>query len=191
MWVKPKSRARKTKSTFPIWVLLCIGVFGLGALAAYVKYSGAATVLPEDRLRVAGPQGKSAEQPKSVTVLKPHYEDDKLLFNKEEHPVPEGVNAMVFSVNQFLEKSQVAPKDARAVSCSVKDGVATIEFSKAFDRTYGTEDEHTLLDGILTTMGQFGEVESVQFDVEGQPLETLGNVDLTTPQPVMRPASHP
>lgn len=172
-----------------MWVLLCVGVFGVGALAAYVKFGGADKVSAEDRGVAA--QGATKHESRSVTVLKPHYNDDQLVFDKTEKASPEGKDPMVFAVNEFLAQSKVAPEAARAQTCAIKDGVATIEFSKEFDRTYGTEDEHTIVEGILRTMGQFPEIQSVQFNVNGQPLETLGNIDLTTPQPVLRPEPNP
>ncbi len=170
--------------------MLCVGVFGLGALAAYVKLGGADKVPASERSATLPGQG-AQKSARPVTVLTPRYSDDKLLFDKTQKTSPEGQDAMVYALNEFLAGSKVTPTDARAESCTVKDGVAMVEFSKAFDRTYGTEDEHTVVEGILRTMGQFPEISSVQFNVGGQPLETLGNIDLTTPQPVLRPDQIP
>ncbi|HRJ27444.1 MAG TPA: GerMN domain-containing protein [Fimbriimonadaceae bacterium] len=174
-------------------MLLC-GAMVVGVLGYYVKFSPANRV-PEDQKRASRTSPPvprdDPTQAKTVQSMRPEYQGDRLQFQSKTKPVPPGTNAIVFAVNEFLGSSQVAPADAKLVTAQVKDKTVTLDFNAAFDTTYGTEDEHTILDGILLAVGQFPSIDFVVFQVEGRPLETLGNIDLTTPQKVIRkPHSH-
>lgn len=152
---------------------------GIGV--AVIKSSGSA---PSQSPPVA--LDKPQEQPKEVKTYTPHYEGNDLKLHPGiTKPAPDQ-DARVFAVNEYLTGLKVVPKAARATKCEIKDGVATIDFTPEFETTYGTEDEQTILKGLLTTMAQFKGVEKVRFTVQGHTLETLGNVDLTEPQPVMQ-----
>jgi len=93
---------------------------------------------------------------------------------------------MVFAVNNYLDKLPMVKKEARARKCTVSNGIANLDFTPEFETTYGTEDEQTILKGLLTVMAQFPDVKQVKFTVGGRTLDSLGNVDLTTPQDVMK-----
>lgn len=168
--------------------LLVVAVIGLGSLAAYVKYGGASQV-PDGERRpdkvVHAPATHNDTKPESkVTVIKPTREGDDLKLHKSETDVPKGEDPIVFSVNHYLKESQIVPADAKIVGVQVKDRVALLDVSPSFNQTYGAFDEQTLLQGICATLAQFKNIDKVQFLLEGKPIETLGNVDLTTPIPV-------
>jgi hypothetical protein len=93
----------------------------------------------------------------------------------------------VFAVNEFLTQAAFLPKGARLVSARVHDGLAELDFSPEVAKTYGTDDERTLVNGILTAVGQFPEIKSATFLSGGKPIDSLGNIDLSEPQPVQRP----
>jgi spore germination protein GerM len=76
------------------------------------------------------------------------------------------------------------PKDANVKTVTVKEGIATIDFNEKIYAGYGTEDEQIIVRGLLRVMAQFPEVKSVLFTTEGQPLDSLGAIDLSSPQPV-------
>jgi hypothetical protein len=167
------------------WILVLIGALGLGALAAYIKMTPADRI-PTEQLR----QDRLAQTPATthVETLRPRYEQGNLKFTKKTVEVRKGEDAIVVAVNAYLAEAKVAPEDAALVSVEIKDGVADLYFNGAFNTTYGTEDEQTILTGILSVLGQFPSIEAVRFFSEGKPISTLGNVDLTDPQPVIRSA---
>jgi hypothetical protein len=93
-------------------------------------------------------------------------------------------DAKVYVVNKFLESTKVADPAAKLLSVEVNDGVASLYFNAAMDKTVGTDDEQTLLSGILKNLSQFPDIKSALFFADGKQIETFGNVDLTEAQPV-------
>ena len=163
---------------------LVVGILGLalvGTLAAYIVNSPGRVVDEPAQSR-----GASNSKPADVKVYTPSYEKGELKLKSTSTKPVEKQDPHVLAVNSFLEQLKMVPKDARLLSCKVSEGTATLDFSPAFETTYGTEDEQTVLKGVLTTMGQFDDVKGVRFTVAGRGLETLGNVDLTQPQEVLR-----
>lgn len=183
--------------------LLVVGAMGAGALAMYVA-GGAPMKLPENMQRTERlpehqkpkPTDIKSELPTStnhdekqtsVTVLKPKYDKDGTLkFDKDQKEVQHDENPYVVALNGYLANAKIAPEGSKVVNAELKGDVLVVSFSKQFDRTYGTEDEETLVNGLLTTAGQFPGVKKMLFTIEGQELETLGNVDLTQPISVLR-----
>lgn len=154
-------------------VLILAAVVVLGILA-YVKFAPADEIPGEEETVVDG----------SVTLVIPTY-DENLDFDSEPVEVPEGADQILFVVNLFLGRFDDA--GAGAVDrIEVESGIASVYFSSEFRRSYGTEDEQILVNGLLVTLGQFPEVEFVKFYAGGRPLETFGNIDLTDPLPVIR-----
>ena len=91
------------------------------------------------------------------------------------------LNAMAASDHSPL------PSGTHARSVKLVDGVATVDFNKAFQENFsgGDEGEALTLNAVLATVGQFQGVRSVQFLVEGQKIDSLGgNQSLTAPLPI-------
>lgn len=65
----------------------------------------------------------------------------------------------------------VLPADTQ-VSVDIKDGVATVDFSKEF-QNYKAEDEMKILQSVTWTLTQFDSVESVKFKVNGTELDEM------------------
>lgn len=180
-------RKKKSPSSATVVWLLVLGLAGLGGVAAYVQYGGAKAVPPELRGSTAAAHRTGKPSHSDPQVVVPSMKDEKLTFQNHQEVVPEGMDPMVFVINKYLTDSKVVPATARALKVELKDGVALIDFTPAFDQTYGSDDERILLTGLRTTMGQFPNVEKIQFFVDGKPVETLGNVELSDPLPVIRP----
>lgn len=84
------------------------------------------------------------------------------------------------------EKAQtnVIPKKAKLRSVTVKDGVATVDFSKELEQNFsgGSTGEEMLIGSIVNTLTDFPEVQKVQILIEGASVETLsGHMDLSEP----------
>lgn len=184
MTTSRKAKAKPGGSLIGLWVLLCLCALGFGALTYYAGQPGAHTI-PSD-LRADRSSSQPAAPSSRVRVFSPTYRGGELVFREEWAAVPAGEDAKVFAVNRYLQSAKVTEPGARALSCRVERGTAWLDFSTPFGQTTGTEDEGIIVNGILKTMGQFPEVESVQLLVDGKPLETLGNLDLSQPQTVIR-----
>ncbi|MBL8060497.1 MAG: GerMN domain-containing protein [Chthonomonas sp.] len=186
-------KRKNHKPTNGLWAVLLAGGLVAGSVAAWVQINTDRTIPPSERRLPTQRNGKPVQpQPDStkretVTVIKPRYEGDAIKYDRHHSEVPEGENKMVFAVNEYLRESGIAPKEARATKAHLSEkGELKLEFNDAFDRTYGSEEERSLVDGILHSLGQFKEIVNVQFFIGDQPMETLGHIDLTAPQPVLR-----
>ena len=98
--------------------------------------------------------------------------------------------AMKSLLSGTKEKGQttVIPKKAKLRSVTVKDGVATADFSKEMQENFsgGSTGEEMLVGSIVNTLTDFPEVQKVQILIDGAPVETLsGHMDLSEPLPRM------
>ena len=183
-----------TKKTLLTVTLL--GATVVGGLAAYVTYTPANRV-PAEQHRDLGKKPLPAPDvsihrstPASVGkvwVFAPRFEGEALKFEATEVEVPSDQEPAVFAVNEFLRASKIADDAARLLSVDLQDNVATLSFNEAFRGGYGTDDEHTLLDGLRTTLGQFEAIEKIKILIDGQSVESLGSVELSELD-VIRPA---
>ena len=195
-----KKRSKKKASKAGYLVLAAIGITGVGALARYVKAAHADTVPPaehrvehsaarvQDRSLPSVRPRREAKAPagQTVYVYTPIWNKESLKFARKSIEVPDDSDPKVFAINLFLQNTRVAPPQARLLSVDIRHGVASLFFTADMRQTYGTDDESMLLNGILSTMGQFPEVEKVDFYADGKQIDTFGNVELTEPQPVIR-----
>ncbi|HXH61138.1 MAG TPA: GerMN domain-containing protein [Fimbriimonadaceae bacterium] len=172
----------KRDTSLIIAVVVVCAVVAVG-LFAYVR-NAPKDEIPPKTVTVDRQQGGQG-----VTLLTPYYKNDELAFKSEPAKVPPNVDPHVFVINSYLRSVKAVPEKALLVTCTVKDGVALLDFNKDFDTTYGTFDESTIINGIAAVMGQFQNVSYVRFLSEGKPIETLGNADLTEPVEVTRLAS--
>ena len=185
--------AKKNTNGVAIAVII-LGVTTLGALGYYVAQPNANKV-PKDELRTTSQHEPPKieitvppeKQDSEVTVLTPTFDADGLRFSKQTAEVPHGEDPYVFAVNKYLEQIPAVPKEARLLSCEVDQGVATANFNSTLMAGYGTEDEQMVVNGILATFGTFKEIKSVRILLEGENVETLGNIEIKNPQPVIRP----
>lgn len=191
------SNHKRSPAARTVAVITLLGVVVVGGLAAYVKFTPADKVTPPEGQHVLrkGPDIDITEHPigtsrTKVLVFTPRYEGETLKFDSAQRDVPTGEDPRVFAVNAFLQASKIVEPTARLLSVDVKDGEATLSFSEAFGGGYGTDDEHTLIDGLRTTLGQFEEIQKLLLTVEGKPIESLGSVELSGGLDVTRPSTH-
>lgn len=169
---------RNSDSSPVVPILLACAVVGVG-IVAYIKMAPA-DVVPRE---VQNEQQTGGE---GVQLLTPYYADDELRFKNEPAEVPKDVDRHVFAVNAYLRATKFVPQDAVLKTCTIENGLATLDFNSAFFTNYGTADESTVLNGILAVMGQFKDVSYVKIIVDGGTIDTLGNMDLIDPLPVTR-----
>ena len=88
------------------------------------------------------------------------------------------------------EKGQtnVFPKKAKLLGVTVKDGVATVDFSKELQSNFsgGSTGEEMLIGSIVNTLTDFSEIQKVRILIDGASVEPLsGHMDLSDPLPRM------
>jgi len=185
--------SRKSNKIPIIASLLLVSLVGGSVMGAYVLTTPVAQHVPPALRRVTTATAKEPSGEERRVV--PHASaSGGTKFETADIKFPPGVDHRVYLVNDFLGQLHgkgLGNPDAKAIGIDVRDGTAYLDFNRAFDESTGSNDEGTILNGILLALGQYPDINQVQFEVEGKPMESLGNVDLTTPQPVLRPGEAP
>lgn len=169
------AKSRKGKNT-GIFALMLLGLGGGGLLAAYVLSNPNAGRVPQDLRKPDEPQVAQQQKPiqKPSHVVTPIVKDDGVEYSKKNVTVPPGQNPKVYLVNEALKETKVVPQGARLLGIDMKDGVAYLDFNPAFQYGYSSTEETVVINAVLQTLRQFPDVKKVQFQIEGQPMETLG-----------------
>jgi hypothetical protein len=189
---------RKKSNARGATAVILVGVFVVTGLAAYVA-NGPAKYVPKDELRPEATHETKDQtkphvsistqdkgKPQDVTLLTPKFTNGDLTFEKSKGVAGEGKDAILKVVNEYLAKIPAVPKEGRLTDVEQHGGIATLKFTPEFENGYGSEDEEMIIVGILTSLAQFPEIKKAQFTIEGKQLESLGHMDLTTPQHVIR-----
>lgn len=169
--------------------LIALGTVTLAGLGIYAS-NGQASPKPEPKTEVAT-QIKpdiqiTGEKDGEVTELTPRVTESDIKFDKSTSTPPSGTDPKVYAINQYLDKLEAIPKEARVLDITTKDSLATVNLSKEVESGFGSMDEMTLVSGMLQVMSQFQDVKAVQFLVEGKKIDSLGgHIDLSEPQPII------
>lgn len=168
-------------------IVACLAV--VGVLVVYLKSTPALNV-PEDQKRAThrSDEGAAPVTPKANQVLVPVavWEEGDLRFARKVVDVDPGQDPKRVALLAYLAEIRDVLPGVKLEGLRMDGKVAQIRFSAEFDQRMGSDDEATVLQGILATMGQFHDVEEVEFFAGGQQIETIGNVELNVPLPVVR-----
>ena len=121
-----------------------------------------------------------------VNVFKPSYQDDKMVLKPTPINVPPGRTKLFAAVSELIRDEKLFPKGVKLLSAEVKGRTAELNFSEELRAGYSTDEEEALLKSLSATVGQFPEVDNMRILVSGSAVDTLGNVELSDPLPVMR-----
>ena len=186
------NRKPRQPSRAPAVVMLVVALGVVAALAAYIKLAPADRVPQEERRpdAVSDLQGGRRSHPAGPTidVPIPSFVNGELTFQPSREAVPDGEEPRAYAVNAFLQASRIADSSVRVLGVDLKDGIARLDFSDGFEQSQGSMDEATLVKGIRAALGQFPDVQSVEFYVSGKRVDELGHLDLSEPQDVIRPS---
>lgn len=174
---------------------MLLALLGAGVFAAYVKFDAKASHVPSD-LRRTEPDVDIDSKPIQKTVpattstassslLVPTIENNEVKLVKPAAATQNGVKPEVDLINQSLHSLLI--KDGRAVGLEMKGHIALVDFNQAIDKGYGTIEEGNLIKALQMALGQFKGIDQFKIIVEGQPIESLGNIELTAPIDVIRP----
>lgn len=99
------------------------------------------------------------------------------------------IQALIDGPISNKEGIYIMPKDTQVLSVKVNNGIATVDFNRAFKTNFtgGSTGELMLIGSIVNSLTEFKDIKAVRFTVEGKVLEALdGHFDLTVPQERMR-----
>jgi hypothetical protein len=177
-------------------VLMLMGALGVGALAWYVKGDPAAAHVAKaapsaDYTEAKPPTHRQRRKPedseeKTATMVQvPELQGDKVALTSDKVEVPDGEDSKKFIAEAVVR--DVNLQNVKVLGVEVRHGVAVINFGGDIDSGMGSQQEGQFLTELEKGLGQFPEVRRIEIDKEGQPLDSLGHIDLTEPISVIRP----
>ena len=188
-------RSKKRSGSKGILVLMITAFLGAGVLAAYVRFNpSAAHVAQADRFDQPEViiQSRKVDHSASIplssapnNILVPALQNNEVVLARPLGPVPDGIKPEVYVVNETL--SSLLIDKAKVLDISVTKGLALIHCTSEIQKGYGTMEEGNLIKSLQMALGQFKQINSYQLVIEGHTVESLGNIDLTTPVKVIRP----
>lgn len=171
---------RKKKRTNPTPYVVGICILGVAGFAWYVRNGPEEMKKPEDSAPIMTPQPEPETAPKTVQVPVPKNESGKVVFEMQERPTTSGEDPVKMAVSDFLRTTNIA-SDARVLSVKYDGDNLILDTTKLFDRGYGTDDEHTLFDGIVRAVAGNSKVKTLTFLSDGKPVDALGNIEIDGP----------
>lgn len=105
-----------------------------------------------------------------------------LVATKVKVKAPAGQEGLA-TLQAFVKKNNNAlPAATKVLGLNIKDGIASVNFSKEFlAKGQGEYNQTMLVYGVVNTLTEFSSIKKVQFLVEGKKVEVLGQMDLATP----------
>ena len=123
----------------------------------------------------------------SVKLYYPNDDATKLVAVTHKVPADDKYQAAVKALMAGTKEAWLTgifPKEAKLKSLTVKNGLATVDFSKELTRRFvgGSTGELMLVGSLVDTLTEFPEIKKVQITVEGQIVETIaGHMDTSAP----------
>lgn len=170
-------RSKDTPGAKPLIWMAVIAAAMFGGLFYYVKFGPTSKLTPLERTSTP------AETEVIVPVPGKGGQDDN--FTTKSIKLPKGSDPIVASVNAYLDGLKFVQPEARLLEVKYDKGNAELRFSSNFRQFYGTDDEATIIKGIVRAVAaNNSNIKTVTFTENGKPIDTLGQADLTGPQPV-------
>lgn len=125
-----------------------------------------------------------APRPREINV---YLSDDQAMFLvpvKRQVSDPSGAVQAVMAGPRADEPglSGIFPEPVRLLGVSVDGNVAAVDFSAELrDFRSGSAGEIMLIYSVVNTLTEWPGIEAVRFLVAGEPIDTLGHLDLTEP----------
>ncbi len=160
--------------------MAAVAIFGLTALSFYVV-NGPGRSVPAEQHRNSG-STEPVEDPDQINVLIPTMSDTGDLDYIALGPA----DSLVQAINVSIHELKSVQHEAKLEEVRVKDGLATLYFTKELDSGYGSEGERILIDSIRRHAGQDSTINEIQILVGGEKIESLGHFSIEKPIPVIR-----
>lgn len=172
-----------------ITAILIILVAGIAAALYFSKERPQPVPVPVTITPGSPKVEKPAKPEKQVTIYHISIEKDRAVLQPasvtvppQENPV-ESALKMLFMQGDKPSAANPIPKGTRLLALKIKDNLATINLNRKFQENFqgGTEGEGLTIGAICRTLAQFPKIKRVQILVEGEKIDTLGNIDLSEP----------
>ena len=187
------------KKAFVLVCVFCLAAFAVIKALPYFTHQSPSTVaiaVPSGPDKAAAtpaepvtPPAVSEKSLRIYTVAQGKTGDSNGLAplrieSSSSHPASDALNALIASAPSPL------PSGASLRTLTIKDGLATVDFSPEFKKNFHGSDtqEAQAVNSILLTLGQFSTVKRVQILVDGDIIDSLGgHFDISTPLNVIHP----
>jgi germination protein M len=118
-----------------------------------------------------------------------YYSDAMGEYLVAEARVVSSENKYIYALNELMKLPvdanlhRLVPDSTKINSIVVEDGLAKVDFSKEFveDKITSDTEDNLLIYSIVNTLTDFPEVNSVSFYIDGEKLDTLGQLDVSEP----------
>lgn len=119
----------------------------------------------------------AASQPLTLAVFYVKFTERESYLVREVHQVPAGKDPHVAAVEELISgqvttpgASRILPPQTRVLGVTVKDGTATVNFSREVLEQHGVgaEGEALAIQSVVNTLTEFPEIRQVSFQVEGK-----------------------
>jgi spore germination protein GerM len=138
-----------------------------------------ATIVVRDYFLLAGPNGSEG----LVPVLR-EIPETKAVATAAMQLLLVGPNATERAARPPI--STTIPTGTRLLGVAIRDGVATVNLSQAFETGGGSASALGRLAQVVYTLTQFSTVDAVRFQVEGEPITVFGAQGVVLDHPVGR-----
>ncbi|MEM4408302.1 MAG: GerMN domain-containing protein [Candidatus Caldarchaeum sp.] len=162
-----------------LWFLAGAALAIFFALFWYVRVGPPNTLQPKSQDSVA----KTSTFKHYARVPYLTIEDGEPRWTIREEEISPKADKLQEAINRFLEESAIAPK-AELTSVQVRGNQVELYFENLFEKSYGTDNDSLLLEGIFKAIKENSHYGTVVFLENGKPAQTLGNLDVEGPQKV-------
>ncbi len=145
----------------------------------YVKMGPPSTLPPKDQK--APPETPTAKSYAYIPKLT--FQDGEPRWDLLKEEIREGANPLQEAINRFLKESGIAPQ-AKLIDIRARGKQVELNFENLFEKSYGTDNDSLLLEGIFKALKENSTFETALFMESGKPAQTLGNLDVEGPQKI-------
>lgn len=134
-------------------------------------------------------QGEDSDSEFGELTVNVYYADSQGQYLVPEKRVISKENKLMDALYELLklptdnELVRVIPETTRILGITVENGIADVNFSKEFveDRFISDTVDILLVYSVVNTLTEFNEIDAVNFYIEGDKLDILGELDIKNP----------
>jgi spore germination protein GerM len=170
---------------------MVVVLVGAGALGFWVMKKPSPIPLPTQPTRPAPvDHHSSANKNNRVKIFVAKIINDDARLVPEERTIRADIDPHKGAIEELLAtnqettgQAQLIPQGTKLLELTVKNGIAYVDFSREFKDNFpgGSMNEALLINSIVHTLTQFEDVGKVQILVEGEKIESLGDLDISEP----------
>ncbi|MHB1459410.1 MAG: GerMN domain-containing protein [Armatimonadota bacterium] len=126
---------------------------------------------------------------RTVSIYMIGVENNELVLKAMDVRISASDEPVEATIQAFIEQQDTTdlgnpiPDGTRIQSVRIDGDIATIDFSREFVDGFagGAEEESLLIKAITKTVGQFDTIHKIMLKADGEPVNTLGHLDISEP----------